>query len=80
MKLTKAQVETLEKVARGEVSCHRGTCRNYISGARKDVLARLLENYLITYPAVFWGYSSNTYTLTDAGRAALESARQKEGK
>lgn len=80
MKLTKAQITALEAVERGEVSYHRGTRRNYVSGARQNTIELLLKNGLITHPAVSWGYSSYTYTLTDAGRAALESARQKEGK
>lgn len=83
MKLTKAQVETLVKVERGEVMQWRSTRTSKpdtIYGARKDTIKRLLENRLIDYPKLSMDYVSFAYILTDAGRAALESARKKEGK
>lgn len=83
MKLTKAQIAALEAVERGEVTLYRLMRTRKpvtIYGARKDTIKRLLENRLIGYPELPIGYVSFAYILTDAGRAALESARQKERK
>lgn len=76
MKLTKWHLETLKEIEKGEVT-HRyhGDYNFYICGSDKDIIDELLEYGLIHMP-----WSSNGYVLSDAGRAALESARQKEGK
>ena len=83
MKLSKAQLATLEAVERGEVkmvySCYYSR-PDRIDGARKRTLQILIENGL-----VFFDYTPRKigrfipfdyYRLTNAGRAALEEARK----
>ena len=83
MKLSKAQIATLEAVERGEVqkvySCYCSR-PDRIDGARKRTLQFLIENGL-----VFLDYTprklgkfipSDYYRLTDAGHAALEEERK----
>ena len=83
MKLSKAQIATLEAVERGEVrkvySCYYSRS-DRIDGARKRTLQILIENGL-----VFLDYTPRKlgefipfdyYRLTDAGEKALEEARK----
>lgn len=83
MKLSKAQIATLEAVERGEVqkvySCYCSR-PDRIDGARKRTLQILIENGL-----VFLDYTPRKigqfipfdyYHLTNAGRAALEEVRK----
>ena len=81
MKLSKAQIATLEAVERGEV---RKVYSFYISrparleGARKRTLEILIERGLVFLD---WQPKKvvkldDYYRLTDAGRAALEEVRK----
>lgn len=83
MKLSKAQLATLEAVERGEVqkvySCYCSR-PDRIDGARKRTLQILIEKCL-----VFIDYTPRKigrfipfdyYRLTDAGEKALEEARK----
>lgn len=83
MKLSKAQIATLEAVERGEVrrvySCYYSR-PDRIDGARKRTLQILIENGL-----VFLDYTPRKlgrfipfdyYRLTYAGSAALEEVRK----
>ena len=83
MKLSKAQLATLEAVERGEVrkvySCYYSR-PDRIDGARKRSLQILIENGL-----VFLDYTPRKigrfipfdyYRLTDAGEKALKEARK----
>lgn len=83
MKLSKAQLTTLEAVESGDVrkvySCYCSRS-DRIDGASKRTLQILIENGL-----VFLDYTprklgkfipSDYYRLTDAGHAALEEARK----
>lgn len=83
MKLSKAQIATLEAVERGEVrkvySCYYSR-PDRIDGARKRSLQILIENGL-----VFLDYTPRKigqfipfdyYRLTDAGKKAIEEARK----
>lgn len=81
MKLSKAQIATLEAVERGEV---RKVYSFYISrparleGARKRTLEILIERGLVFLD---WQPKKvvkldDYYRLTDAGRAALEDVRK----
>ena len=83
MKLSKAQIATLEAVERGEV---RKVYSFYISrparldGARKMTLQILIENGLVfldyTQRKIGQFIPFDYYRLTDAGRAALEEVRK----
>ena len=83
MKLSKAQIATLEAVERGEVrnvySCYYSR-PDRIDGARKRTLQILIENGLVfldyTQRKIGQFIPFDYYRITDAGRAALEEVRK----
>ena len=76
MKLTNVQVRALLKAEDGGIIKF---VRVSTSGARADVIEGLVQNGLIEEPLVVLPKDVLHYTLTPAGRAALDEIRQKEG-
>ena len=75
MKLTRAQIKALQAVEQGRV---QRVVHPRISGARPDVIERLVRWGVINAPIVVMPKDSPSYTLTALGRAALEELRKEK--
>lgn len=77
MKLSKAQIATLEKVKNKEVKIyfHRNNTSRKFRGARSNTIYSLDEMGLVRIPFVDYNDIA-ILKLTDAGRAALEEVRK----
>lgn len=73
MKLTEAQARALLAVEQGKV---QRVVRPRISGARPDVIERLVRWGIIEEPLVVLQKDVPRYELTALGRAALEELRK----
>lgn len=72
MKLTRAQINTLAKVERGEVTAKRGLRRRIIiQGAEKKIIVSLTRRDLIERECCGTMDADYVYTITDTGKAVL---------
>lgn len=77
MKLSKAQIATLEKIKNRRVDqyFHRYSATRKFRGAKAATINSLVKMELVRIP--FFGYTTDVVLeLTDAGRAALEEVRK----